>query len=152
MSTIHNEMHRCNRLCITRQNQLLTTIKLPTQTEPLLVSSHVHKQFHPLRTLGMLGGYLPTYFTLNTKILKLCELLFSNSILLGFIDLASMKINFCKQWAFIIISFEIEVDSSLLRRQSLIYFMSLNERSTVAVDMGKTIAMESKVLILGNHF
>ena len=32
--------------------------------------------------------------------------------------------------------------------------MSLNECSTVAVDMGKTIAMESKVLALGNvtHF
>ena len=40
-----------------------------------------------------------------------------------------------------------DVGSSLLRRRSLICFMSLKERSTVAVDTGSTIAMESRVLM-----
>ncbi len=68
----------------------------------------------------------------------------------------SIKINLVKLWAFYgyIISFDSEEGWSLLRSRFLICFMSLNDRSTVAVDMGKTIAIESKVLILGNvtHF
>ena len=49
-----------------------------------------------------------------------------------------------------IISFEKEVDRRVLRKRSLICFISLNERSAVAVDVGQTMARESKVFILAN--
>ena len=49
----------------------------------------------------------------------------------------------------IIISLNIDAGSSRLRSWSLIYFISLKERSIVAVDTGSTMAMVSRILMLG---
>ena len=53
-----------------------------------------------------------------------------------------------------IISLNIDAGSSQLRSRSLICFISLKERSTVAVDTGSTMAMVSRILMLGKvtHF
>ena len=53
-----------------------------------------------------------------------------------------------------IISLNIDAGSSRLRSRSLICFISLKELSTVAVDTGSTMAMVSRILILGKvtHF
>ena len=53
-----------------------------------------------------------------------------------------------------IISLNIDAGSSRLRSRSLICFISLKERSTVAVDTGSTMAMVSGILMLGKvtHF
>ena len=53
-----------------------------------------------------------------------------------------------------IISLNIDAGSSRLRSRSLICFISLKERSTVAVDTGSTMAMVSRILMLGKvtHF
>ena len=53
-----------------------------------------------------------------------------------------------------IISLNIHAGSSRLRIRSLICFISLKERSTVAVDTGNTMAMVSRILMLGKvtHF
>ena len=67
----------------------------------------------------------------------------SRGILLGFInfrkDSTASKSTFASGWPSIAISIslEIEVDRILLRRQSLIYFMSLNKQTTV--DISKTL-------------
>ena len=47
-----------------------------------------------------------------------------------------------------IISLKIDAGSSRLQNRSLICFISLKERSTVAVDTGSTMAMVSKILML----
>ncbi len=53
-----------------------------------------------------------------------------------------------------IISLSIDAGSSRLRSRSLICFISLKERSTVAVETGSTMAMVSRILMLGKvtHF
>ena len=53
-----------------------------------------------------------------------------------------------------IISLNIDAGSSQLQSQSLICFISLKERSTVAVDTGSTMVMVSRILMLGKvtHF
>ena len=53
-----------------------------------------------------------------------------------------------------IISLNIDAGISRLRSRSLICFISLKERSTVAVDTGSTMAMVSRILMLGKvtHF
>ncbi len=119
------------------------------------------------------GGYPPHFFTYLLKLIAYKKvilywknnqssvLLHHNKIRLGFIDFHSdstaskLTSSSCGPSMAIIISFDSEEGWSLLRSRFLIFcFLSLNDRSTVAVDMGKTIAIESKVLILGNvtHF
>ena len=53
-----------------------------------------------------------------------------------------------------IISLNIGAGSSRLRSRSLVCFISLKERSTVAVDTGSTMAMVIRILMLGKvtHF
>ena len=53
-----------------------------------------------------------------------------------------------------IISLNIDAGSSRLQSRSLICFVSLKERLTVAVDTGSTMAMVSRILMLGKvtHF
>ena len=53
-----------------------------------------------------------------------------------------------------IISLNIDAGSSQLQSRSLICFISLKESSTVAVDTGRTMAMVSRILMLGKvtHF
>ena len=53
-----------------------------------------------------------------------------------------------------IISLNIDAGNSQLRSRSLICFISLKERSTVVVDTGSTMAMVSRILMLGKitHF
>ena len=53
-----------------------------------------------------------------------------------------------------IISLNIDAGSSRLRSRSLICFISLKEHSRVAVDIGSTMAMMSRIFMLGKvtHF
>ena len=51
-----------------------------------------------------------------------------------------------------IISLNIDAGSSRLRSRSLIRFILLKERSTVAVDTGSTMAMVSRILRKVTHF
>ena len=48
-----------------------------------------------------------------------------------------------------IISLNIDAGSSRLRSRSLLRFISLKERSAVAVDTGSTMEMVSRILMLG---